>query len=162
MIKKLADGYILQEAATNCSERLVTQDGNFYSSKSSEPKPFEGSSNKGEWFDANKDPQLMALIEYVCGNDIKDKRKSGQDERDAALLNKIEVIPQKKTSGFLTRDVKARVMPGQDGPSDVNLPNGKPVMVSGKSKDNKWYEIKNPLSAGTLYVPIDSIAIFSE
>ena len=180
LIRKIKDGYILQNAYTDCIDKVATENGTFYSYSGGAPEEFEGSVSTNRFFSVQEEPQLRGVIKSVCKKEPQEppqvKEESDTLSSDQkTLLNDTEKenplvsstkelepeikINKKSQTGFLTAETDANVLIGSDADT-VKLTNGTQVKITGISDDGQWLEIDR--DGSTLYVPSGNVAVFSD
>lgn len=160
-IKKQLDGYILQEAKTDCSKKFATEDGTFFPYDDNKSQQlFKGYSLPN----FQKDAHISAMISEVCkdkpvsANDSKakdtDVTKSAPDQSMDAVT-----IEHHSGEGFLTKEVSALYAIHPDSDGVVFLKKGLEITVTGISSDKKYYRVKCKSIQDPLFVSTDSVAL---
>lgn len=153
LLKKVQDGYIIQEASTDCSEHLNTKDGYFYAYKDNIRKEYPGS---GKPFEIGNDLHLKMLLKEVCVQKDRDLPQTIASQYDI-----VHIIPHNNGSqGFLTKDTQAKKSL-KNAHGAVAIKNGSEVVIHGASNDGKWIEIEYK-AYKKLYVPVENVATFSD
>ena len=85
-----------------------------------------------------------------------------EPEEELEPIATISVVKISKKSGFLMKDVSAKMNLNDENDSGISLKNGTEISVTGKSSDDKFYEVSTSAINQPLYVPLDSVALFGD
>lgn len=154
LVKALKDGYILQDAVTDCKETITTQNGSFYSDSAATPEEYSGSISTGKRFNIKNEPELSRLMGLVCAVrfDIADKpaldiaaitenyaSHEKKNARDVAVQTIFEQEIQANK-----RDYKVYMTYANHHGNDCHACIGKlGVFVWQKQDDGQWAQIQN-------------------
>lgn len=124
-------------------------------------KQIEASTSTYENSNTQDDDEQIKDKKIISPNNF-DAYVEMEPEEELEPIATISVVKISKKSGFLMKDVSAKMNLNDENDSSISLKNGTEISVTGKSSDDKFYEVSTSAINQPLYVPLDSVALFGD
>lgn len=102
------------------------------------------------------------VAQETVSSDLNEVIDTNVNESSNSQKPPVSVIKQSEKSGFLARDIDALLDISNENSAEIALKSGVDVKVTGKTSDDKYFEILTKIVNQPLFVPIDSVALFED